>query len=283
MSPNLSIEKRFLALPDGASLHYVEHGQRCASKPSILMLHSLFFDASMFLPVIQSLQETWHIICPDHRTQGTSSSGKQPPTMRQLADDCIFLINHLGLDSIHIVGSSMGGYVAQELMQQSPAIIKSAVLSCCTAEAEQQKQRFDELENRLRNNGGAPYVETLLQTMFGDTFLQSSSPEVRTQRDHWANHFSQLPNQVADAVNGVFSRPDYQAHLPSNTIPHLLISGALDRAKKPADMERMHTLLPDSQHVVFEQSGHTPPVECPAAFAQQLETFWNLIHSRCKD
>src|SRR5690625_4209670 len=194
MNPNLSIEKRFLALPDGATLHYVEHGHRCASKPSILMLHSLFFDSSMFLPVIQSLQETWHIICPDYRTQGASSSGKQPPTMRQLAIDCAFLIQHLGLDAIHIVGSSMGGYVAQELMQQSPELIKSAVLSCCTAEAEQQKQRFEELEIRLRNSGGAPYVETLLQTMFGDIFLLNSSPAVRAQRDHWAYHFSQLPN-----------------------------------------------------------------------------------------
>ena len=267
-----------LLLPDGAELHYVEIGQPCVSRPSVLMLHSLFFNAAMFMPVIQSLQNDWHIICPDHRNQGLSTAGSQPATMRQLAQDYAFLAQERQLSALHVVGSSMGGYVAQELMQLVPQKIRSAVLSCCTAQAEQQKQRFDQLEAQLRRDGGKPYVAALLQTMFGEAFLQETDSAAIAQREQWREHFANLPTSIADSVNGVFSRPDYQAYLPANTIPHLLISGALDRAKKPLDMEQMDALLPVSTHTVFEHSGHTPPVEAAKEFARLIERFWNQVN-----
>ncbi len=267
-----------LMLPDGAQLHYVEMGQPCASRPSVLMLHSLFFNADMFEPMIQSLQDEWHIICPDHRNQGLSTAGQKPATMRQLAEDYAFLAQTLQLSALHVVGSSMGGYVAQELMQCAPTVVRSAVLSCCTSLAEQQKERFDQLEARLRCDGGAPYASALLETMFGDAFLNSTETAARAQCEQWGNYFGTLPSEIANSVNGVFSRPDYQSYLASNRTPHLLISGALDRAKKPADMEHMNRLLADSTHTVFEHSGHTPPVEAPEMFARQIEHFWNQVN-----
>jgi len=272
------ISTQHITLPDGAKLQYVEFGQPTASRPSVLMLHSLFFNAHMFLPVIHALQNQWHIICPDHRNQGASTAGEKPASMRQLAEDYVFLAQALQLPALHVVGSSMGGYVAQEMMHCAPQQVRSAVLSCCTSEAEQQKQRFDQLEAQLRRDGGAPYVQALLQTMFGDAFLESTAASAVIQREAWRVHFSQLPQRIADSVNGVFSRPDYQPFLTTNTIPHLLISGALDRAKKPADMEHMHALLPHSQHIVFEHSGHTPPVEAAETFALEIERFWNQVN-----
>ena len=272
------VSTQYLMLPDGAQLHCVEMGQPCASRPSVLMLHSLFFNADMFQPMIQSLQNEWHIICPDHRNQGLSTAGQKPATMRQLAEDYAFLAHALSLSSLHVVGSSMGGYVAQELMQCAPQLVRSAVLSCCTSLAEQQKERFDQLEARLRRDGGAPYASTLLETMFGDAFLNSTEAAALAQREQWRRFFGALPSDIANSVNGVFSRPDYQSYLASNRIPHFLISGALDRAKKPADMEHMNNLLPDSTHTVFEHSGHTPPVEAPEMFARQIEHFWNQVN-----
>jgi pimeloyl-ACP methyl ester carboxylesterase len=144
--------------------------------------------------------------------------------------------------------------------------------------AEQQKERFDQLEAQLRRDGGAPYVSALLQTMFGDAFLASTDLAAQAQQEQWRDYFTHLPPSIANSVNGVFARPDYQSLLAGNNTPHLLISGALDRAKKPADMEHMHSLLPDSTHTVFEQSGHTAPVEVPEAFALQIENFWNQVN-----
>ncbi|WP_457875810.1 alpha/beta fold hydrolase [Alcaligenes nematophilus] len=272
------VSTQHLMLPDGAELHYAEIGQPSASRPSVLMLHSLFFNGGMFLPVIQALQNEWHIICPDHRNQGLSTAGQKPATMHQLAQDYAFLAQALRISSLHVVGSSMGGYVAQELMQCAPQLVRSAVLSCCTSMAEQQKERFDQLEAQLRRDGGAPYVSALLQTMFGDAFLASTDLAAQAQQEQWRDYFAHLPPSIANSVNGVFARPDYQSLLAGNSTPHLLISGALDRAKKPADMEHMHSLLPHSTHTVFEQSGHTAPVEAPEAFALQIENFWNQVN-----
>jgi pimeloyl-ACP methyl ester carboxylesterase len=40
----------------------------------------------------------------------------------------------------------------------------------------------------------------------------------------------------------------------------------------------MQKHLPNSTHSVFEQSGHTPPVEAPVEFARQIERFWNQVN-----
>jgi 3-oxoadipate enol-lactonase len=255
---------------DGAVVHWMERAAQAPSTGTAVLLPSLFFGSSMFESVTATLPAEWRVVCPDHRGQGRSGSGTQAPTMARLAADIEILIGVLGDGPVHLVGSSMGGYVAMTLAAQQPELLLSCVLSCCTAEAEQQPERFAILEASLRDPGPAALVDALATTMFGSHFIDAGSPALA----HWRRHLAALDARIADAVHEVFARPSLVNILPRLTMPVLLFSGALDRAKKPADMQFIAERVPGSQHVVLDQSGHTPPIEQPGRFASEIAAFW---------
>lgn len=242
------------------------------------MLHSLFFDGSMFDAVRSLLPATVAVYAPDHRGQGRSEAGGSTPSIDRLASDTIDIIETLGQGAVHLVGSSMGGYVAMRIAERRPDLLRSCVLSCCTAHAERQPERFAALEQRIREEGTAQLGLTLLQTMFGERFVAENSDACQA----WRKHFEGLGPSAAEAVHGVFARPGYEALLDDLRVPLLLFSGELDRAKRPEDMAYIAERVPGSRHVTVADSGHTPPVESPALFARELLQFWGALTSNAK-
>jgi 3-oxoadipate enol-lactonase len=241
----------------------------------VVMLHSLFFDCSMFEAVQARLRTAFPekritFLTPDHRGQGRSPIGVHAPSMEQLATDTIAMIEQLAGAPVHLVGSSMGGYVALSIARRRPDLLLSCVLSCCTAHAERQPARFAALEAKIREEGTANMGAGLLQTMFGERFVTQDDVTCRA----WRERFEARGKQVADAVHGVFARDGYEPMLDSLRMPVLLFSGELDRAKRPEDMAYIAERVPGSRHVVVPDSGHTPPVENPDMFAAELARFW---------
>ncbi|MEJ8846138.1 alpha/beta hydrolase [Variovorax rhizosphaerae] len=254
---------------DGAALHFLERPARNIAAETVVFLPSLFFGSTMFADVLNAMPAEWRLVCPDHRGQGRSESGTLRPTMGQLASDTAALIDALGSEPVHVVGSSMGGYVALELISQRPELLRSCVLSCCTAEAEQQPERFEALEASLRQQGAAAMVEALVATMFGTRFIEDGGEALA----HWRAHLAAIDPRIPDAVHEVFARRSYVDMLREIRTPMLLVSGALDRAKNPADMQFIADRVKGSRHVVMDDSGHTPPIEEPERFAREVTRF----------
>jgi len=241
----------------------------------VVLLHSLFFNGTMFDPVRALLPADMRVLTPDHRNQGRSDAGTNRPSIAQLANDTIRLIEDVVKGPVHIVGSSMGGYVAMHIAERRPDLLKTCVLSCCTAYAEREPDRFAALEARIREEGTSRMGATLVKTMFGERF----SAENNALCQAWQQHFEHLSvarpaAEVADAVHGVFAREGFESRLSCLTMPVLLFSGEMDRAKRPADMAFIAERVPGSQHVVVADAGHTPPVERPDLFALALLRFW---------
>ncbi|MDH6147518.1 MULTISPECIES: alpha/beta fold hydrolase [Paraburkholderia] len=266
------MNSRIFLADDGARLYCRGPSDSAAHDAvPVLMLHSLFFDGSMFDAVRALLSTDLAVYAPDHRGQGRSGAGREAPSIDRLASDTIGIIETLGAGPVHLVGSSMGGYVALRIAQRRPDLLRSCVLSCCTAHAERQPERFAALEQRIRDEGTALLGPTLLQTMFGERFVAEDGEVCRA----WRRHFESLGRSAADPVQGVFARPGYEALLADVRLPLLLFSGELDRAKRPADMQYIAERVAGSRHVTVGDSGHTPPVENPALFAAELLRFWN--------
>lgn len=259
---------------DGARLYCRGPSQSVEHEGApVVMLHSLFFDGSMFDAVRNLLPATLALYAPDHRGQGQSEAGRHAPSIDRLASDTIGVIETLGEGAVHLVGSSMGGYVAMRIAERRPELLRSCVLSCCTAHAERQPERFASIEARIRGEGTAQMGPTLLQTMFGERFVAEGSDAC----ERWRAHFEGLGPRIAEAVHGVFARPGYEALLDDIRVPLLLFSGELDRAKRPSDMQYIAERVQGSRHVTAPDSGHTVPVENPALFARELARFWDAL------
>ena len=68
------------------------------------------------------------LIAPDLRGRADSVTIAGPFSLTQHVTDMIILLDRLGIDSIHVCGMSMGGYVAMRLAAQQPARVKSLIL-----------------------------------------------------------------------------------------------------------------------------------------------------------
>ncbi len=239
--------------------------------PVAVLLHSLFFSGDMFDDVVAELDGAVRSVRPDHRGQGRSAAAGAPLTVDQLTDDVVALVERLDRP-VHLVGSSMGAYVATRVAARRPQLVASCALLGCTAGPESRREHFQDLVDGLRAGGPAVMVDRIERTMFGDAYL--SRPLTDPVRSRWRRHFRELPPTVADAAEAMFARPGMEDALAALQVPLLLVAGGQDRAKRPADMAAIADQVPGSRLVVLADAGHTPVVEAPRDVAFELRRWW---------
>ncbi|CAG7619448.1 alpha/beta fold hydrolase [Leucobacter soli] len=254
-------------MSDLAPLHVRVHG---SGPTQAVLVHSLFFDGTMFDDFVAVADLPVRYLIPDLRGQGRSPGGDL--SLEALAADVIALVERESSAPVHVVGSSMGGYVATLAAARRPDLFLDCTLLGGTADAELDPDRFAELERAIRTGIDDAVIDRIEHTMFGDDFL--ARPRTDAIRDRWRSHFTRLPAGVADAAHEVFARASLHDAVAALTMPVQLIAGQQDHAKEPEQMRRMLPLLADGRLTVLEGVGHTPIVEAPDAVASIVDDFW---------
>jgi pimeloyl-ACP methyl ester carboxylesterase len=72
---------------------------------------------------------TFRTIALDHRDTGDSDLATGPYTTADQADDAAGVLRALGIGQAHVVGISMGGFIAQELAARHPEMVRKLVLT----------------------------------------------------------------------------------------------------------------------------------------------------------
>lgn len=79
-------------------------------------------------PFIERLSERFDVVAYDHRGIGKSTRAETAFTIPELAADAAAVLDHLGWDTAHVMGHSMGGTIAQELALAHPERIRTLTL-----------------------------------------------------------------------------------------------------------------------------------------------------------
>lgn len=114
------------AIVNGVNLYYQVEGQ---GEPLVLIQgfggghEGWFFQTRAF-------KKHYRVITFDNRGIGKTDKSPTPYTIRTMADDTIGLMDHLGIDSAHVLGMSLGGMVAQEVAIDYRDRVKKLVLAC---------------------------------------------------------------------------------------------------------------------------------------------------------
>ncbi len=96
----------------GRQVHYVEWGDPAA--PAVICWHGLARTGRDFDELAQHLAPRWRVICPDTVGRGLSEWSPDPGQEYQLsfyARLAADLLDGLGLEQVHWVGTSMGGAI----------------------------------------------------------------------------------------------------------------------------------------------------------------------------
>lgn len=171
-----------------------------------------------------------------------------------------------------VCGTSMGGYIALDVLKKAKHRVKKVIFCCTSARAdtpERAAQRKAEIDL-----GEQAYVEARKDDRHYRAFI---GPK------HWKN--TDLIRRLRDVSQrvgfGCFSRhqmacagrPDSVDFLPHIDIPALVISGEKDILIPYALQKEMHDLLPDSRLVTIPDAGHIAHLEDAPRVTAAIEEF----------
>ena len=112
-------------LPTGINLYYETHGQGEA----VVFVPSTAFSCEVWKPSQMALAQSAQLILHDPRGCGRTTITQQVYTINQMANDIVALLNHLKVESAHLVGHSMGGRIALEMALNFPGRVKSLIMA----------------------------------------------------------------------------------------------------------------------------------------------------------
>ena len=110
-------------------LHYQDVGD---GEP-LLLIMGFGGDITAWAFQIPDFAARYRVIAFDNRGVGQSDAPDHPYTTRMMADDALGLMDALGVDRAHVLGVSMGGMIAQELVLARPERVSSLHLACTFA------------------------------------------------------------------------------------------------------------------------------------------------------
>lgn len=243
--------------------------------PTVLMLHGIGGGHLAFAPQVETLASSgYRAIAWDMPGYGHSAP-IEPYTFKALAESCIRLIEALKCDSVTLVGHSMGGMVAQEVVARRPQLVNSLVLCGTTASFGKPdgdwQRAFIAQRTALLDAGKsmAELAEVLVPQMIGPGAL----PEGVKLATHC---MSLVPAATYRRALEALVTFDRRANLPNIAVPTLLIAGEHDRNAPPAAMKKMAEAIPRSTFIEMKGIGHLQNLEAPEEFDGFLLNFLAL-------
>lgn len=223
-----------------------------------------------------------HLIRFDNRDVGESThlSGAPPPdmagvlagdhssvsyTLSDMAGDAVGLLDALGIDSAHLVGASMGGYIAQTIAFEHPRRVRSLTSMMSTTGDPAVGQPHPEV---LRVLYGAPPArrEEMVQRTVEVSRVTGSpgfAPDLEAVADRAGRAYDRafdLAGMTRQAV-AVIASGDRTPRLRSIDAPTLVIHGAADRLTDVSGGRATAAAIPGAELVVIDGMGHDLPRE----------------------
>lgn len=112
----------------GVDFKYRELGQQNGGTPVVFLTHLAAVLDNWDPRVIDGIAARHHVIAFSNRGIG-ASSGSPANSVEQMAEDAITFIKAKGLQQVDLVGFSLGGMVAQEIVLKEPQLVRKMVLA----------------------------------------------------------------------------------------------------------------------------------------------------------
>ena len=115
-------------MPTAAIRDIVTYYEEAGSGPPLVLIMGLGGDIQAWALQVPELSQHFRVITYDNRGAGRTSAPDRPYSIAGMAEDVRALMDHLGIEKAHVLGFSMGGYIAQELALAQPGRIDKLIL-----------------------------------------------------------------------------------------------------------------------------------------------------------
>jgi pimeloyl-ACP methyl ester carboxylesterase len=219
----------------------------------------------------------------DNRGTGRSSKEPGPYSMEQFADDAVAVLDALGVDQAHVVGLSMGGFVAQLVALRAPGRVRSLVLVGTSPGSPEHVPVPAETLDAWSSNAHLPPEEFARNTMhfsFSEGWTEAHPELVEELTAARVEH--PTPPECWRA-QFVATGPFLAAGVPVEEIsaPVLVVHGDADRVVPLSNGLLLARRIRDAELDVVPGCGHIVPLERPEEFNRLVEGFLARADVRC--
>jgi len=274
---------RSVQVDRGITLHYVEQGAGTA----LILVHGSLSDLSYWRGQIEPMARHYRVIAYSRRYNWPNDNPARPNYSAQTdAEDLAGLIAALHLGKVYVIGHSYGALAALFLLTQHPDLLKAAVLAepplipllRHLSEPESARGRALyadiqahmvtpmrlEFQQRHTEAGTAAFIDYMFHDPRAWQKLGAGSRDILKDAHEWDV-----------MMNGGTLFPEIPiASLEATRVPVLLMSGGKSQLFLDLIAAELARLLPDSQSVVFQDSGHQMWMQHPLEAREDAEAFF---------
>ena len=263
------VESGYISVSDGAQIYYEAVGEGTP----VILLHGHTLDLRMWDPQVKPLLEAgYRVIRPEMRGYGHSSKQKPGQQFTHL-DDMMTVMDSLHIAKAHVVGLSMGSFVASEIVaMHSDRLLTATLASGNIRNMPGPSTPFDSLELARKDSVIAQnlaqgidkwkkeWTEKLVSG--GGSNREAIRESVTQQVNDWDGW--QLVNREMRNYYGYEAWDTLKARQPE--IPVLILSGEKEgKGKNP-----MLQYLPNSRQIIIPDCGHMSNMEKPDEFTRLI-------------
>ncbi len=258
----------YVPVPNNGKLYYEEMGEGTP----VILLHGHTLDHRMWLPQLPILCGSYRVITPDLRGYGLSS--KQGENIQFThTDDVIAFMNHLNIQKAHIIGLSMGSFIASEMLALYPERFITATLVSgsirkmpgpSTPFSEEEIAKANATIEANKQKGvdvwKCEWIDQLVKG--GGSQAENIRKAITEQINEWDAW--QLLHREGRIYYASEAMDTLKTKRP--TIPTLIISGDMEHKGRNS----MLPYLPNGRQVVILDCGHMSNMERPKEFNELI-------------
>ena len=235
--------------------------------PTLVLVHAFPFDRRMWSEELARLSDARRVVAVDLRGFGESPLWGEP-TVDELGDDVVALLDELGVPMASVCGLSMGGYVALSVAERHRGRVAALVLADTRAAADSDVAKLarEATMRQVRSDGPALFLDGVPERLLS----RHASDDLRQRvRDLCVDR----AETILAATRALAHRPDRTSLLPRIDCPTLVICGGEDTTSPAPEMRSLAAQIPGAEYVEIAGAGHLSNLEAPDRFDEAVARF----------
>lgn len=225
--------------------------------------------------VVNAIASYHPVVLFNNRGVG-SSQGSAPDNIPDMAKDAVDFIHGLGYAKVHLLGFSLGGFIAQWIAVHVPELVEKLILA---GTGPQGGKAIAQLENHLQQSFVDGPDRVLINLFFEKTPTSVSAGEAFLARLAERESDRDLPSSdetignQAKAIIGYGSSRGEDDNLAAIRQPVLIVNGNKDIMVDSINSYTMVQKIPNAKLVIWSDSGHGGLFQYSKDFAKEVNTF----------
>ncbi len=238
-------------------MYYEIHGKGTP----LIMIPGYAVSSELWSPFWKQLLDRYQVILLDNRGTGRSSAPNFEYSIKMMAEDIVELMDAINIRKAHILGGSMGGMIAQELVLNYPEKVMSLILGMTSCGGPHSIQISEEVQKKMQTTANPPpdvsmeEVMELTWSMFYSPSYVEKNREILKKEAMSIKYPTPLIGKwrQAQAVQNWEGSYD---RLSDIKVPTLVMGGENDVIFPPENFRILAEKIPSANLHVFKDAPH---------------------------